>query len=71
MLRPYYIWEIETKEEKEHNQRELDRENKQLLSQARQKRAKAYVPGTVEHRYLAEINTNIQGHNQKLRDQGI
>ena len=56
---PTHIWEVETVTEKKMHAEALDKENEAEKQQILQKRARAKVSGTREHKVLSEINANI------------
>ena len=58
-----HIWEVETLEQKKSIKKVLEKENKELLEKTSQKRKKLLKIGTEEYHALAEINVNIQRHN--------
>lgn len=52
------------------NKKDLEEENKELLEKTLQKRKKSLEPGRKEYYALAEINANIQRHNDDWRQAG-
>jgi hypothetical protein len=65
---PSLLWEIETPEEKNKHQLELDLENLTERTNCTYRELRAQQPHTIEREILAEVNTNIDlyNHNRRL-----
>ena len=57
---PTHIWEMETPAEKKVHAEALNKENEAEKQQILQKRARATVSGTQEHKILSKVNANIR-----------
>ncbi len=64
-----YIWEIETSQQKKSTKNVLEEEDKELLEKTLQKHKKALKTETEKYHLLAEMNANIQKHNDDWRQE--